>query len=222
MYFLNRIKYNLSFIFSFLFMIIFAGYYIYQLYPKTDINFLFFNNKNTTNIYIITSKTNDNYLSNLGILNIYKTNIEKLQKKFTLADIKSKILNIKEIKNLPPNSVIILPDIISVTDDEFNIIKNFLKNGGNVIFNYHFGYFNDKKFTKAKRIEEITKLQYIKEGISKENSPFLVPKVLSPFILSSTKAHRMNIVLYGGDMIPIFKSNKTPDFYIQIGQLPLP
>ncbi|WP_172413507.1 polysaccharide deacetylase family protein [Lebetimonas natsushimae] len=209
---MNRLKYDVMIIFFLLLMVIFMGYFFYQVFPKNKLNFSFFNNKEKTDIYIINSNTNNDYFLDIGILDNYKDNIIKLQNKFLTANIKSKIINIEDIKNIPENSIIILPDIISISKKEFNIIKQFLANGGNIIFNYHFGYMDNNKLVKAKRIEEITKLKYIKEGISKKNSPFLVPKVLSPFILSSTKAHRIDSALYGGDIIPVFRSSKIPDF----------
>jgi hypothetical protein len=213
MYSLNRFKYETIVFFSFFFLMFFIGYLFYQLFPKKALNFSFFNNKEKPDIYIINSITNDNYYLNMRILENYKNNITKLRNKFLLANIKNKIINVEDLKNIPKNSIVILPDIISISDAEFNIIKNFLKNGGNIIFNYHFGYINNAKFVKAKRIEEITKLKYIKEGISKKNSPFLVPKTLSPFILSSEKySKKTYITLYSGDMVPIFKSSNIPDF----------
>jgi peptidoglycan/xylan/chitin deacetylase (PgdA/CDA1 family) len=213
MFSLNRFKYGGTVFLFFFSMILFIGYIFFQLFPKnTSINFSFFHNGIKPDIYIVNSNTNNDYLLNIGGLDNYKDNIVKLQHKFLLAEIKNKIIDIEDLKNIPANSIIILPDMFSLTDNEYNLIKEFLANGGNIIFNYHFGYLNKNKFIKAGRIEEITKLKYIKEGISRKNSPFLVPKVLSPFILSSTMAHRIDTALYGGDMLPIFRSEKIPDF----------
>jgi peptidoglycan/xylan/chitin deacetylase (PgdA/CDA1 family) len=215
MYFSNKKEVSFPIVaLSVLLMVLISGYFMFQLIPQ-NFNFSFFSKfeKKHYSIYILKSEETENFLNSYNnSASIYDDNIKRLYKKFASIGIKPKIISENQIKNLTPNDILFAPDTYKISQNTLHNIENFLKRGGNLIFNYHFGYFNGLNgFVGPKTIETITKLKFITESIPKTDSNFYTPKVLSPIEKSSKKAQRWDLVLYSRDHVPIFQSNYTPD-----------
>ncbi|EDM23027.1 polysaccharide deacetylase family protein [Caminibacter mediatlanticus] len=206
----------LQLLFITLSLIIISSIILYQLLPKNINNFSFLPTKQEKKeIYILKSIDTINYLINSNLDdNIYINKIEQISNKLKLTGYSPKIITEDKINNIPQNSILFAIDTYNLSNKNLTKIKKFLKNGGTLIFNYHFGYFINNKFTGAKNISQITNLKFISEGISKKNTAFYVPKLLSPLTLSDINAKRKDLVLYSNDIIPLFKSKNTPDLVI--------
>jgi peptidoglycan/xylan/chitin deacetylase (PgdA/CDA1 family) len=157
------------------------------------------------------SKENIALLNSMQISeNIYKNKIDLFLKKLLKSGINANIINESEIKNLKKSEILIVLDDFKLSNETVKEIKKFLKKGGNLIFNYHFGYYGDERvLLKSKRITDITNLNYIGEFSAK--NIFFIPKILSPLNLKKLLDKRKYLTLYG-DVLPLFKSQNTPDY----------
>ncbi len=196
-----------------LFLMLLSSYILYQLLPKNFPNFNFFAQINNKNIYILKSKDTINFLINSDLDDtLYINKIQKLKTKLIKNGFNPQIITENQINSLPKNSILFALDTYNLNNKDLNNIISFVKNGGTLIFNYHFAYFINNKFDRAKTISKITKLKFISDGIDKSNAAFYVPKILSPLTLSNINAKREDLVLYNNDIIPLFKSKNAPDF----------
>ncbi len=232
-YFSNKI-YPLFAFLSLILMILISGYVFYQLWPKTTPNFSFIPTvKNSKTIYLLKSEDNVEYFFNKMKLSPknYLNNLEKLKNKFEKIGYNVKFISNDNISTLKKGDILLVLDDYAISNKSFEKIKNFLKKGGNLIFNYHFGYFNENKFVKSKRVTLLTGLKELKEAMTKIHPLFYIPKVLSPIGMSSQKTKRHDLVLYGSDTLPLFHSKNTPDAILtnwaitstpQIDSKPLP
>jgi len=143
-------------------------------------------------VYLYLPPENLQRVKKIGLENNYNKNIEYI------SSIKNyKIVKITTLQNIDPQIPILLIDNFLLTDNQKYLLKEYLKNGGSIIFNFNV----DKTF-----LQEITGLEnvgYIKRD--KDNIFYLVQKLLSP--ISIPDAKRLDIVLY--DEIPIF-TGKEP------------
>jgi len=212
-YFSNKI-YPLFAFLSLILMILVSGYIFYQLWPKTAPNFSFIPTiKNSKTIYLLKSEDNVEYFFNKMKLSPknYLTNLEKLKQKFEKIGYNVKYISNEKVSELKKGDILLIFDDYAISNKNFKRIKEFLKKGGNIVFNYHFGYFDKNRFVKSKRITKITSLKELKETITKTHPLFYIPKVLSPIGMSSQKTKRHDLVLYGNDTLPLFQSKSTPD-----------
>ncbi len=199
------------FILMFLFVAI-SGSFFYYLLPdaKLPSNILFPMTKNAR-VYILVSDETLAYLQESGYdkdgylerLNEFKTRLEKI-------GIEYGVIRESDIKSLPASSTILALDIFALSKESSGAILDFLKRGGNILFNYHFAYFQNKKSYRGSRlVETITGLKYIK-NVKNKKGLFFTPKILSPIMLSNENAKRFDLILY--DPIPLFNSKeKIPD-----------
>jgi len=204
--FLNR---DLSVFLVVFLLVLFSGTFFYQFLPKNN-NFTFIKLNNHSNIHLLLSNENITLLNSMQISpEAYKDKINTFLKKLLKVGISADIINEDDIKKLGRNDILIVLDDFKLSDETLKKIKVFLKKGGSLIFNYHFGYYGDDRiFLKSKRINEITKLNYLGEFSSKDL--FYLPKLLSPLNLIQFDM-RKDFTLYGGDVMPLFKSKNIPD-----------
>jgi len=201
----------LQLIIAFLLIVSISGYIFFQLIPKDNNSFFYFNKSDKT-IYILESSENENYLTSINTsTQLYKKILDKFSQRLESMNYNVKRINEDEIDSLSKNDILIALDVYYVSHSTMFRLENFLKKGGNLIFNYHFGFFSDKKFVKAENIETLTKLKYLFESNTYNNeSNFYTPKILSPISLGDNDS-RHDLILYTNDTIPLFKSDYTPD-----------
>jgi len=178
----------MSFTISLLALALMFVFFIVRNY--VDVNSMFNVGKNS--IYIYLPKENFKRIQEIGLEKSYQDNLNYIKsiKKYNF-------IEIDNLKNINPNTPLLLIDNFVLSENEKYNLKEYIKNGGSIIFNFNV----DKKFLK-----EITGLKntgYIKR--EKGNIFYLVQKLLSPIQIPQAK--RLDIVLY--DSIPIF-SGKTP------------
>jgi len=200
-------------------MVLMSGFILYQILPQNSFsNFTFFPSKpKEKTIYLLSSEETMEYLDfyNQGA-DFYTGKIEDFSKKLQKNGFNFKIITEKDIQNIPQKSILIALDTYKVSAQTLKNIKNFIKNGGTFIFNYHFGYFNGHNdFVGPKTIEKLSSLKFITESIPKTETNFYVTNTLSPLIKTNINASkRYDLVLYGKDVIPIFQSDFTPDLVL--------
>ncbi len=216
---LNSKKKEISFIpvliFVFL-MVIISGYILYQIFPKKNLSFTFASPSCEKTVYILSSQETMEYLSNsVGNYDIYTDKLIQFTKRLQKEHYNIKQITEKNLLSIPQKSIVIALDTYKISKSTYKKILSFIKNGGTLIFNYHFGYFSDKNiFQGPKFIENLTGLKFISESISKDETSFYIPRVLSPLIKSDINAKREDLTLYGNDILPLFKSPFIPDFII--------
>jgi peptidoglycan/xylan/chitin deacetylase (PgdA/CDA1 family) len=197
-------------IFSFFLIILTAGYLSYQFIPEKNGSFFYFSGSKRT-IYFLVSRENEIYLNKIGAsVNEYEDNINRLIKKFSSGKIKCKTIEEQDINSLKKGDILFIFDDYYVSKRTIKDIEGFLKRGGNLLFNYHFGYMDENGFVKAGNIEKITKLKYLGETVSCSSCNFYVSKILSPLNMGEN-SFRHDLVLYADDTVPIFGSKQTPD-----------
>lgn len=211
---------NLYGLFTILMVILFislSGMIFYQFIPVFD--FSMFSDKAQKN----TQKTRYVVLNSSDTLNYMKQNkfpidnhnktIEEFRKRLEKDGIKTRVTDEDGITKLSKDTILIAPDVYTLSKKHEKILLDFLNRGGKLLFNFQFAYFYpDGKYRGAKLIQKITGLQSINKNIPKSMSgkTFMVPKVLSPLDYKNKKPNRMDLILY--DPLPLFKSTKyTPD-----------
>jgi len=176
-------------------LLVFALVFVFFIVRNyVDVNSILGGNISGKQVYLYLPNDNLKRVQEIGLEKNYRKNI-----KFIKETLKGyKVIEIESLKNIKPKIPILLIDNFVLSKDAKYRLKNYLKDGGRLIFN--FGV--DKRF-----VETITgmKLQgYIKKD--KGNTFFLISKILSPIKIENSK--RLDVVLY--DKIPIF-SGKNPD-----------
>jgi len=207
MSFSNRYTYPLFVFLSVFIMITISGYVLYQILPKND-NFSFFQPPKQ-NIYFLKTQLNDLYLEKNGLLNNYNRVFEKFQQRIQTLGFNTKTIYPNEIRQLSKKDILIIPDNYVLSRETFFKIQEFLKKGGNLIFNYHFGYFNENLIpTNNLYLINLTNLKPTDYKLYKKDLSFFTYKLLSP-IAKAENLKTSFITLYGNDYIDLF--TKTPD-----------
>ncbi len=210
MYFLNKLKTLLVFIFIFLLAIL-SGFVIYQLMPNINFSVYLNNERPTFKILLSNNTLNILKLKNLNPQK-YKNDIVKLALRLKQNGFNYKIISEKDLIFLNKNDILISPDTYAISTFAKNEIKNFLAKGGTFVFNFRFGYFDENQhFLNAKTIEEITNLKKKIEAIPKNKAIFYIHKRISPLNMSDNPT-REDLVIY--DSLPIFHSNFIPDIVL--------
>ena len=211
-YFLNRLKTLTVFIFIVLLTFL-SGYIIYQLIPNINGNYISLKTPDSVKIKILLSETTIDMLSNNGLNpDKYKSDIQDLALKLRKNGITYKIISEKELPFLNKNDILFAPDTYALSDFSKKNIKHFLTKGGTLIFNFRFGYFDEKnRFFNAKTIENITGLKKSIDSIPKKEATFYIQKRISPLNMSDVP-FRKDLVVY--DPLPIFHSNYIPDIVL--------
>jgi len=213
MFFLNRIRTLIVLAFIVLLSIL-SGYVIYQLLPNINFNLSFISSQKTPyQIKILFSDTTVNLLNNQGLNpEKYKNDIENLKLKFQKNGFNVKIISENQLAFLKKNDILFAPDTYALSNFAKNNIKKFLRNGGNLIFNFRFAYFDENRnFLESSSIEEITNLKKSIDSIPKKKAIFFIQKRISPLNMSNVP-FRQDLVVY--DALPIFHSDFIPDIVL--------
>ncbi len=211
-YFLNRLKTLTVFIFITILTFL-SGYIIYQLLPNFKDNYISLKTTNSVKIKILLSDTTIDMLGTNGLNpDKYKNDIQDLALKLKKNGFSYKIISEKELPFLNKNDILFAPDTYALSNFGKQNIKNFLNKGGTLIFNFRFGYFDEKnRFFNAKTIENITGLKKSIDSIPKNEATFYIQKRISPLNMSNVP-FRQDLVVY--DPLPIFHSNYVPDIVL--------
>ena len=129
---------------------------------------------------------------------------------------KLKLKTIHTLDNLQTSDILILLESLSLSKEDRTIINTFVKNGGQLIFNSHAGFRDEKiAFTGDTFIKNITGLTHLSSYSLEENqSIFATPKLLSPLTKHLGSGPALSLVLY--DALPLFSMQKerSADLYL--------
>ena len=162
---------------------------------------------NAKKVYILESSATKNRLSEIGgDVEAYSKHIQTIKKILKKKGFNPKIIDESNIDKITNRDVLIVIDAISLSEKTQKRIIEFVKHGGNLLFNFDTGFVDDNgKVTGTKMIETITGLKHRGYVVrNKDNTFFLVSKLLSPIKIPNGK--RLDVVLY--DRIPIFSGKK--------------
>ncbi len=191
----------------------FATYNIFQDYmPKNFISGVLPKEK----VYILYSSSTQKILLKYGINeDIYKSRLDKFSNLLLSLGYETKQIKERDIKKLPKNSTLCLIDALALKGKTKEDIKNFISNGGKILFNYNVGFSDENaKFIGDSFLNSITKLKFDSEynyiNLKKEEG-YITPKILSPLTKHNSHGKRMELILY--DNIPVLNSPKdlNPD-----------
>ncbi len=167
-------------------------------------------------IYILKSDSTLKLFLKYGISqDIYEDRLQKFANLLKELSYKTVFIEEKDIDKLHSNDKLALIDTLALREKTALKIKDFVKNGGKIIFNYNIAFSNENaKFIGDRFLNSITKLKFNNEynyiNLKKEGG-YLSVKILSPITKFNPNGKRMDLILY--DNIPIFTSpdNLKPD-----------
>jgi peptidoglycan/xylan/chitin deacetylase (PgdA/CDA1 family) len=173
-------------------LLVFALLFVFYIVRNyVDVNSILGGGLGEKKIYLYLPDENLKRVKELGLEYNYNSSI-----KYIHSLKKYKIIDISTLKNINTKIPLLLIDNFVLSKDEKYLLKQYIQNGGSIIFNFNV----DKKFLK-----EITGLEnvgYIQR--EKGNIFYLISKRLSPIQIPDSK--RLDIVLY--DRVPIFVGKK--------------
>jgi len=165
--------------------------------------------------YIYDSPTNENFLESVGVSrNVYRKRLKKLESwMLRELDFIPRVIKIDELKRLNDlkiikNSVLVLPDVISLSEDEIKLIKEFTKKGGGLLINWYLGFRDENgKYIGGKLVEELFPNVYYKKDLQlKKNEPlFFALKGINPYGIE-LPGKKFQIAVY--DPLPLFWEKK--------------
>jgi len=204
--------YGLKLIISFLLLIVLLAstslYLIQNYYSKS-----FFDMREKKNLYFLESKTLKNMYSNNNM--DYSTYEKRVKYIKSLAKEHCYIthsVTAEKLHTLPKNSIIVLLDMMALSENEIKNIDNFIQNGGNILFNFTSGFLNESlKYRQKNLVNIITGLslnpQFNTIKLDHKSSVYLSPKVASPITKYLKRAATLDFNIY--DPLPVFHTDKV-------------
>ncbi len=167
-------------------------------------------------IYILKSYTTAlTYQKNGVDKNQYTQKIEHFRRYLTSIGYKTKFIKEDKIDTLEKESILFVLDAVALGGETKESIKSFVKNGGNLFFNFTSGFSDEKgAYLKDSFVNEITQLELSDKNFADfKKGIFLTQRLLSVLnnknsgILYSTSIY---------DQIPIFRTpaGKKPDIFL--------
>jgi len=168
-------------------------------------------------IYILKSETTAKvYHQNSTHKSNYIVNIDRLKSYISALGHTMDYINEDKISTLSMDALLIVPDAIALEDETKNSIKSFIKNGGNLFFNFTSGFSDeDGNLIGSNFVEEITKLTislkrsylYFQEGLN------ITQRLLS-VLENENSGVLLDAAVY--DNVPIFTTPKDmrPDIFM--------
>ncbi len=131
---------------------------------------------------------------------------------YDVADVSSE--NLDTIKK---DSILFVLDMMSLSSREIAQIDAFVRQGGNLVFNFTSGFVDPSlKYQKTNLVKTIAGLKLSPKHnmikFKKGNFPFLTARLLSPLSKYTPKGKGVDLILY--DAIPIYKTKQAADAYL--------
>ncbi len=215
----KRDFYGLKLLLSFFILLIllaFTSLYLIQNYYSQS----FFDMSEKKPLYFLQSDTLvDMYEKNNMDYAEYQKRVQYLQNiaKENHYDIKS--LYSDELENIQNNSIIVVLDMMSLSNKEIEQISSYVRNGGKILFNFTSGFLNGSlKYRKNNLVHSIAGLELNPQintiKIDPQSSTFMSTRFASPVTKYLEKGEGLNFNVY--DPLPIFqtKENLEADAYL--------
>ena len=171
-------------------------------------------------IYLLSSKASAlMYAKNGSSVSEYKNKIKTFSKLLESTGYEVQILPTSKLNSLQKGSILFIIDSPALSNKHKKEIKNFVKNGGKLFFNFTTGFSNENgKYKGDNFVHDITRLKLNSKlgfvSFKGNGSAYMTQKLLSPFSTYLKDGKLIDIILY--DKIPFFKSptNLSPDIYL--------
>ena len=166
-------------------------------------------------VYIYDSSINEKFLESVGVArDVYVKRLKKLQS-WILKDLDQlpkiikmdELTKLNELKNMK-NIVLVLPDMVAISEEEIELVKEFVKKGGGLLINWYFGFRNKEgKYINGKRIKEFfPSISYKGDlQLKKNETLFFALKGINPYGIK-LPGTKFQIAIY--DPIPLFEEKK--------------
>ena len=123
----------------------------------------------------------------------------------------------EKLDTIDKNSILLVLDMMSLSSSEIAQIDAFVRQGGNIIFNFTSGFLSPSLvYQKNNLVSKITDLKLSPKHntikFKKSNSAFLSTRLLSPLSKYIPKGEGLDIPLY--DAVPIYKTKYEADAYL--------
>jgi peptidoglycan/xylan/chitin deacetylase (PgdA/CDA1 family) len=165
--------------------------------------------KRDKKLYIVSSKeTAQLYIKNGADADTYGQKIRKFSDFLENIGYKTTLLPLSKLSTLDKNSVVFVLDAQVLTQKNKNEIKQFVKNGGALFFNFLAGYTDEDGAYQAEGfVESMTGLHLSEKGFATFGEGLSVtPKILSPFSEYLKGGKLLSVALY--DKLPIYISTE--------------
>jgi len=205
----NEIKYFLSLIIILIVFSVASVYITFSITGKKVFWKIYTNIFSEKKVYLLYSETNENWLKQINANpKEYKKRVFIIRSNINKVGYNPIIINESQIYDVRENNILFIVDTFALKESTIVWIKNFLKKGGKVVFNWYTGL-NNELFSRRKKmlIEEISNAKYIKDFSSKEKI-FLATNCISP-ITFKIPCTKIELVLY--DSFPIFNFKDKAD-----------
>jgi hypothetical protein len=169
-------------------------------------------------IYILKSNTlKDMYIKYGMDYEIYKNRMDDFESLAEEYDFSVAYITANKLVTVKKNSILLALDMMSLSAKEIEQIDTFVKNGGNLFFNYTSGFLNASlRFQKKNLVTKIANLhlsqKYNTLKFEKTNNVFLSTRLLSPLNKYLPKGKALGMPLY--DALPIYNTQKRADAYM--------
>jgi len=184
-------------------------YLINHYYAKS----LFSYNSSGKDVYFVQSQTlRDMYDVNKLDYQSYEDKIAEFKKFAKEQGFYPKDIYADDLDSIDKNSIIVVLDMMALSQKETEDIDQFVKNGGKILFNFTSGFLDDKlHFTKNNLVTKITGLSLDKEiksiKFSRDTRGYLSTRMLSPLTKYLKEGRGLDLTLY--DPLPIFNNDKN-------------
>jgi len=123
----------------------------------------------------------------------------------------------EKLGTIDKNSILLVLDMMSLSSSEIAQIDAFVRQGGNIIFNFTSGFLSPSLvYQKNNLVSTITDLRLSPKHntikFKKSNSAFLSARLLSPLSKYIPEGKGLDIPLY--DAVPIYKTKHEADAYL--------
>lgn len=170
-------------------------------------------------LYILSSKSSALLYAKSGVSpEQYAEKLKRFSKFLQDIGYKTKIIPETKIDTLPKEAILFAVDTPAMSAKTEKRLKNFLKEGGNLFFNFTAGYSDDKGVYRGDHfVREITGLKLSpKHGFISfkgDGALFATTKMVSPFSRYLARGESMTIVLY--DKLPFYlhDADNSPDIF---------
>jgi len=168
-----------------------------------------------SDIYILDSTYTRKTINEWGLAEQdYSKQLEMFASFFNKSPYKVRRVNESQLASLSSDSVLLILDAVTLSDDNLMNIEAYVNQGGSLLINHQAG-FNDPagNYRGGEFVKSLTGLEYnpnASEQLSNEGL-FVTPKIFSPVTEHLSKGKRLSLVVY--EQLPLFKNfgNTHPD-----------
>jgi len=123
----------------------------------------------------------------------------------------------ENLDTIQKDSILLVLDMMSLSFREIAQIDTFIRQGGNIVFNFTSGFLNPSlMYQKNNLVKTIADLRLSPEHnmikFKKGNSSFLTTRLLSPLSKYISKGKGLDLILY--DALPVYKTKQVADAYL--------